>query len=169
MTDLIKANRDLFHELVVNEELSTINFLTVVHEESEAEPESYESDDDVTNGGFITKLLIRLLSRCVDEPRSEIRDDIASCLGEIGAIDPNRLGKEINSTQIGQESDDSSAWRLRNPPWQTQVADYQLRLVSRHLVSGLKSASVAIDGHKISFSIQGMCIFIYIYMSECHM
>ena len=32
LTDLIKANRDLFRNLVLNEELSTMNFLTVVHD-----------------------------------------------------------------------------------------------------------------------------------------
>jgi hypothetical protein len=32
LTDLIKANRDLFRNLVVNEELSSMNFLTVVHD-----------------------------------------------------------------------------------------------------------------------------------------
>jgi hypothetical protein len=31
MTDLIKANRELFRNLVVNAELSSVNFLTVVH------------------------------------------------------------------------------------------------------------------------------------------
>lgn len=32
MTELIKANRDLFQSLIVNEELSSMNFLTVVHD-----------------------------------------------------------------------------------------------------------------------------------------
>ena len=32
MTALIKANRDLFRNLIVNEELSSMNFLTVVHD-----------------------------------------------------------------------------------------------------------------------------------------
>ena len=35
MTDLIKANRDFFHELIVNEELSSMHFLTVAHDSSE--------------------------------------------------------------------------------------------------------------------------------------
>ena len=161
MTDLIKANRDFFHELIVNEELSSMQYLTVVHDSSEVES-SYTlnaaSDDEaVTNGGFITKLLIRLLSRCVDETNNEIRDAIASCLGEIGAIDANRLGKEINSAQFVSNGsagiDDSTEWRLSNPPWQTEITEYQLRLVS-YLVSGLKSAPSILDQHKISFSIQ---------------
>ena len=161
MTDLIKANRDFFHELIINEELSSMQYLTVVHDSSEVDS-SYTlnaaSDDEaVTNGGFITKLLIRLLSRCVDETNNEIRDAIASCLGEIGAIDANRLGKEINSAQFVSNGsagiDDSSEWRLSNPPWQTEITEYQLRLVS-YLVSGLKSAPSILDQHKISFSIQ---------------
>ncbi len=32
MTNLIKANRDLFHGLIVNEELASMHFLTVVHD-----------------------------------------------------------------------------------------------------------------------------------------
>lgn len=34
MTNLIKANRDLFQGLVVNEELASMHFLTVVHDPS---------------------------------------------------------------------------------------------------------------------------------------
>lgn len=109
------------------------------------------------NGGFVTKLLIRLLSRCVDESDPDIRDVIARCLGEVGAIDPNRLGKEINSSQFLSNSawsDDGGEWRLMNPPWKTQITVYQLRLVTGHLVSGLKSAPTTLDQHKISFAIQ---------------
>lgn len=32
MTNLIKANRDLFHGLIVNEELASMHFLTIVHD-----------------------------------------------------------------------------------------------------------------------------------------
>ena len=41
-----------------------------------------------------------------------------------------------------------------NPPWKTQITVYQLRLVTGHLVSGLKSAPTTLDQHKISFAIQ---------------
>lgn len=104
MTDLIKANRGLFHNLVVNEELSSMNFLTVVHDTSVKVdsvspgklylPKNLNflpkyslsnialSDDEAKN--IVTKLLIRLLSRCVDESDHDIRDAIAACLGEIG-------------------------------------------------------------------------------------
>ena len=34
LTKLIKANRDLFQGLVVNEELASMHFLTVVHDSS---------------------------------------------------------------------------------------------------------------------------------------
>ena len=105
----------------------------------------------------MTKLLIRLLSRCVDETDREIRDAIASCLGEIGAIDVNRLSAEISSSNIdarSAESDDSCQWRLANPPWKTEATSYQLHLVTKHLVSGLKSAPTNLDQHKISFAIQ---------------
>ena len=42
-------------------------------------------DEAGIHGGFITKLILRLLSRCVDETDRDIRDAIACCLGEIGA------------------------------------------------------------------------------------
>ncbi|KAL7553491.1 hypothetical protein ACHAWF_016768 [Thalassiosira exigua] len=162
MTKLINTNRDLFQTLVMNEELSSMNFLTVVHglgsKAGSSSPLNATSDDKVKiNGGFITKLLIRLLSRCVNETDRGIRDAIATCLGEIGAIDPNRLGKEINSSQIVANSsgcDDSNDWRLANPPWKTDVGVYQWRLVSRHLVSSLKAVPTTLDQHKISFAIQ---------------
>jgi hypothetical protein len=116
-----------------------------------------DDDESRINGGFVTKLLIRLLSRCVDESDPDLRDVLARCLGEIGAIDPNRLGKEISSSQFvanSAGSDDSAKWRLMNPPWKTQITVYQLRLVTGHLVSGLKSAPTTLDQHKISFAIQ---------------
>ena len=115
-------------------------------------PISSDGKDSV-NGGFITKLLMRLLSKCVDESDRDIRDAIARCLGEIGAIDTNRLGKEITASQFHTEND-SDDWRLNQPPWKSNVTRYQLRLVTRHLVSGLKSAATIIDQHKLSFGIQ---------------
>ncbi|KAL7541357.1 hypothetical protein ACHAXR_011755 [Thalassiosira sp. AJA248-18] len=188
MTDLIKANRDILQNFVANEELSSMHFLTVVHDPSSKKDSSntlsaslgknlpcvdfcssingilndsfcycFLDDEAGIHGGFITKLLIRLLSRCVDESDSGIRDAIASCLGEIGAIDPNRLGKEIISSQLvfnSTGSDDNGEWRLSNPPWKNHVTVYQLRVVTNHLVSGLKSSTKAMDQHKISFAIQ---------------
>lgn len=162
MTDLIQANRDLFQGLIVNEELSSMHFLTVVHDAPSkvklfGELNTMPADEASISGGFVTKLLIRLLSRCVDESDPNIRDAIARCLGEVGAIDPNRLSKEIHSSQFAansEGSDDSVEWRLMNPPWKTNISAYQLRLVTGHLVSGLKSAPTTLDQHKISFAIQ---------------
>ena len=114
-------------------------------------------EDSRINGGFITKLLTRLLSRCVYETDCEIRDAIATCLGEIGAIDPNRLSKAINFSQFvanSVDNDNSCEWILLNPPWKTPIVTYQLRLMTRHLVFGLKSAPTTLDQHKISFAIQ---------------
>lgn len=106
------------------------------------------------NGGFVTKLMMRLLSRCVDESDRDIRDALAICLGEIGALDSNRLGKEITSYQFSIENDDGDDWRLNQPPWKSSIDQYQLHLVTRILVRCLKSASSIIDQHKIGFGIQ---------------
>ena len=200
MTDLIKANRGLFQNLVENEELASMHFLTVVHGSSSskhnrqgggdktvaslnssasdyAQGKRFHkksiffcqfqlmsivlsffllADEASVNGGFVTKLLMRLLSRCVDESDHDLRDVIASCLGEIGAIDPNRLGNEINSSQVASESQGThdNEWRLSQPPWKSPVTRYQLRLVTRHLVTCLKSSPTTLDQHKISFAIQ---------------
>ena len=113
--------------------------------------------DSKASCGFITRLLACLLTRCVDETDKSIRNELAKLLGEIGAIDPNRLGREINSSQFFSFSGGncrSDEWRLSNPPWQTQVTEYQLRLVTKHFVSGLKSAPTTLDQHKVSFGIQ---------------
>lgn len=102
-------------------------------------------------------MLMRLLSRCVDETDHDIRDAIARCLGEVGAIDPNRLGKEIAASQFNTKlmpNDNSEAWRLGQPPWNSNTTRYELRLVTRHLVWGLKSANSTLDQHKIAFAIQ---------------
>ena len=193
MTNLIKANRDLFHCLVVNEELASMHFLTVVHDSSsgkiweknltgtgssscfylsllifydlwyiadkgrQSKEVPTELSDSKVTGGLVTKLLARLLARCVDETDQSIRDELAKLLGEIGAIDPNRLGREISSSQFFSSSVGSchsDGWRLANPPWQTNVTEYQLRRVTTHFVSGLKSASSTLDQHKLSIGIQ---------------
>ena len=126
-------------------------------------------------GGLITKLLARLLARCVDETDQSIRDELAKLLGEIGAIDPNRLGREINSSQFFSSSvgnNHSDEWRLANPPWQTKVTEYQLRLVTKHFVSGLKSAPSTLDQHKVSFGIQELLKILHKEMGgvdECEM
>lgn len=97
---------------------------------------------------------MRLLSRCVDEADSDIRDALACCLGEIGAIDPNRLGSEITSSQFSTENKGSDDWRLNQPPWKSNITRYQLHLVTHILVWCLKSAASTIDQHKMGFAIQ---------------
>eukprot|EP00956_Cyclotella_meneghiniana_P003455 scaffold4212_cov67-Cyclotella_meneghiniana.AAC.1 len=62
MTKLIRKNRDLFSDMIENEGLASMQYLTVVHEGGGG-----TDDKDSVNGGFITKLLMRLLSKCVDE------------------------------------------------------------------------------------------------------
>lgn len=113
-----------------------------------------KDNQDSINGGFITKLMMRLLSRCVDESDRDIRDALACCLGEIGAIDSNRLGNEITFSQFTIEDKDRDDWRLNQPPWKSSITRYQLHLVIHILVRCLKSASSIIDQHKIGFGIQ---------------
>ena len=61
MTDLIQANRDLFQGLIVNEELSSMHFLTVVHDAPSkvklfGELNTMPADEASISGGFVTKL-----------------------------------------------------------------------------------------------------------------
>ena len=131
--------------------------LLLLDNQRHSKKDSTELADSKVTGGLVTKLLARLLARCVDETDQSIRHELAKLLGEIGAIDPNRLGREINSSQFFSSSAGnyhSDEWRLANPPWKTEVAEYQLRLVTKHFVSGLKSAPSTLDQHKLSFGIQ---------------
>lgn len=176
MTRLLEANRDLFRNMIENECLASMHFLTVVHNEAGSVQGTSiislsvkecvnifltfhlcSGDEESISSGFVTKLIMRLLSRSVDESDRDIRNAIACCLGEIGAIDANRLGKEIASSQFNSklmENDDSDDWRLSQPPWKSNITRYELRLVTRHLVWGLRSAKKTLDQHKIAFAIQ---------------
>jgi len=150
LSELIHANRGIFQKMVANEESSSMNFLTVVHNSSFVPAGE--------TAGAITRLISRLLGRCVDETDDkDVRDALATCLGEIGAIDPNRLDKDISSLHFGSDlpgSDDGGHFILSNPPWKTNVTEFEFHVLTRHLVNALRSAPSTLDQHKISFSIQ---------------
>eukprot|EP00934_Nitzschia_sp_Nitz4_P002344 Nitzschia sp. Nitz4//scaffold9_size221794//64787//75082//NITZ4_001337-RA/size221794-augustus-gene-0.161-mRNA-1//-1//CDS//3329560974//2344//frame0 len=152
VTDLLQGNRNLYHHLVRSEELSNgKHFLTVVFTDQ-------GGNSKWTSSGVVTRMIQKLLGRCVVESDSGCRLRLAVCLGEVGAIAEGRLGDLQVGSSMGHETIDSPNssynWRLNQPPWQSQVVKYQLQLVTNNLVAALKAAASTTEQHKISFSVQ---------------
>jgi hypothetical protein len=97
-----------------------------------------------------------LLQRCFTEVDSEARLLLATCWGELGAIDVHRLGemRMSGSLRAEQTNDDGLSWRLSQAPWQSRPARYELKVVTNHLVVALKAAPTSSDQHRIAFTIQ---------------
>jgi hypothetical protein len=97
-----------------------------------------------------------LLQRCFTEMDSEARLLLATCWGELGAIDVHRLGEMRMSGSLRAEetNDDGRSWRLLQAPWQSRPTRYELKVVTKHLVVALKAAPTSSDQHRIAFTIQ---------------
>ena len=112
----------------------------------------------IGEGGSITAMVQGLLSRCISESVPENRIALATCLGELGALDPNRIGRDVRMTQNTHFSNkDNDKWRLHeNAPWKFKSVEvhYKLQLVTKHFVIALKAAPTPTDQHKIAFAIQ---------------
>ena len=108
--------------------------------------------------GAVTTMMEKLLARCATETDPQARLTLATCIGEVGAINENRLGELRIGTSMGDEAIDSPKstykWRLDQPPWHSQAVKYELQLVTRHLVVALKAAPSSTEQHKIAFAIQ---------------
>lgn len=121
--------------------------------------------------GAVTTLISRLLGRCVDETDDkDVRDALATCLGEIGAIDPNRLDKDISSLHFGSDlpgSDDGGHFILSNPPWKTNVTEFQFHVLTRHLVNALRSAPSTLDQVGVN-RLLSLCPLYGIFISDSH-
>ena len=133
LTDLLRANRGVFLRLVESEESVSLRFLTVVkdatviHGNEDGNEDSKDRSSTIGKGG-VTEIVQKLVSRCVIETDEDARIALATCLGEMGAIDPNRLGREVNSTSVEDSFDVSGfhgSWRLSQPPWKSQVIRYE--------------------------------------------
>jgi hypothetical protein len=154
LTNLLQANRYLFYRLVETEEQSPAGlFLT----------EMYDNEVNGVSGtkfikGRVALMLETLLRRCGTEDDEEARLSLATLLGEIGAIDGNRLGvlnvgdsKRNDRSCLGEIS---RSWRLAQPPWKSRPARYEMQLVTKHLVGALKAAPDSTDFDRIAFTIQ---------------
>uniref|UniRef100_A0A7S4J226 non-specific serine/threonine protein kinase n=1 Tax=Odontella aurita TaxID=265563 RepID=A0A7S4J226_9STRA len=157
LADLLRANRRIFHKLVDSEEVQSMRFLTVIHED---EDEANASGGSSIGRGVVTSLIQSLLARCVLETDTKARLALAQCLGEIGAIDHNRLGGQVDSALSAALTADSfeasgkhGLWLVSQPPWRSQVMRYELRCVL-FLVVALKAAPTTLDQHKVAYTIQ---------------
>lgn len=134
LTDLLRANRALFLHLVESEESVSMRFLTVVKDASFNNEAGDDSEGDLASvgRGGVTEIVQKLVSRCIIESDADARLSLATCLGEMGAIDSNRLGREVNATSAALLTNDSfdvsgfhGSWRLSQPPWKSQVIRYE--------------------------------------------
>lgn len=156
LKDLLRANRSNFRKLAQTEEIEAMRYLTVV-------------DRNALIGiGSVTILMKTLRSRCIDETDQSVKLAIATVLGEIGAIDPNRVTgnlstsnetrtetvmQKISGIQSTGNDERVISWRIVQPPWKSLMVDYKLHLV-KVLVRALKAAADAMNQHKIAFAIQ---------------
>jgi hypothetical protein len=72
---------------------------------------------------------------------------LATCFGEVGAINANFLDEATISN--GTHSQKAIV-----PPWYFSPYQFGIQLIATHLVTSLKAASSSSDQHKIAFSIQ---------------
>jgi hypothetical protein len=110
--------------------------------------------------GTVTEMVEILLSRCVQESDPDARILVATCFGEVGAIAGHRLEETMLAASQGGDSDDTYAWRLSKPPWQSRPARYELQLVTSDLVVALKAAPTSAEQHKIAYTIQQLLVLL---------
>ncbi|KAG7355473.1 phosphatidylinositol 3- and 4-kinase [Nitzschia inconspicua] len=148
LVGLLRSNRKLFHALIHTEKrASPRDFLTV-------------STTEGSRHGIITDLIETLIRRCPIELDRHVRLQIAACLGEIGAIAESNLEDMALYRATGDEYSKMYRWRMKLPPWQTNPQQYELTLVTRHLVLALKAATTADEQVRIAHSIQQLLVLL---------
>jgi hypothetical protein len=113
-------------------------------------------------GGCISTTTRSLLRRCTEEANDRNRLALASCLGEVGAIDPSFIDQHIYRKSIDIEKGKGSVNKKSIIPWNTNavIVDFQLNLVTKHFVAALKACPTPREQHKIAFAIQEGNVFI---------
>lgn len=145
LVKLLKENRQLIRMLVESEEASSTRFLTVVKQfphppttatatatttatatpgnssmtglETQTEDDSNNTNSS-KNGGGVSFLLQSLLQRCMVEDDRSVKLLLGACLGELGAIDPNRF---TNSEILDSNSNSSSPSLKQKAPWKSHM------------------------------------------------
>jgi FAT domain len=111
--------------------------------------------------GTVTEVVETILARSILESDHIARVSLAECIGEVGAIDANLLDEEVSITTTGTDmSVDLVTWRTSNPPWRSGRLRYEVKLVTTHLVHGLKAAPTSSDQNKIAFCIQQLLVLL---------
>lgn len=95
----------------------------------------------------ITDFIHVLLSRCLKEVDFDTRNLLATCFGEVGAINANLL-------EESEATNETSSRKPTVPPWYSAPHLLGLQLVTTQLVAALKAAPSSSDQHKIAFAIQ---------------
>jgi tetratricopeptide (TPR) repeat protein len=116
----------------------------------------------VQSRGIIPEIIDTLLKRCIEESDSEVRGLLATCIGEIGAIGPNKLADM--DADWGASNGQGSGMR-RSKPWDS-VDSPGFEILTTHLVAALKSAPSAIDQHKVAFAIQQLMAILNLEMED---
>ena len=162
LVDLLRANRNSFHILVENEGGSSVkSYLTLVYDRMEnGTAKSSAGHLNKTTSASVSKIIEILMERCVHETDSSVRLQLATCLGEIGAIGEHRLDDISVFRSRGKGSRSMYEWRLDQPPWQSRAAKYELQLVTKYLVAALKSAPSQEEQLKIAYTIQQMLLLL---------
>eukprot|EP01034_Spumella_vulgaris_P021660 gene21660-27701_t len=104
-----------------------------------------------SSSSLIAILLQELLQLSARETDHSVLAACASCLGELGAIDPNRITLKLLSKTGSTEQQQFLPWNLADAP---QVMSFGLHMVEHHLLPGLRSASAAGTQDKSGFAIQ---------------
>ena len=156
LVDLLRANRNLFHILVENEGGSSVkNYLTLVYNRIQniinKNNRGYSNN---ATGVSVSNIIEILMQRCAHETDQRVRLQLATCLGEIGAIGEHRLDDISLFRSQGNGSTSMYEWRLDQPPWQSRAAKYELQLVTKYLVVALKAAPSHDEQLKIAYTIQ---------------
>jgi hypothetical protein len=148
LTALLRSNRGLFHELVRSEgSASPRAFLTVLVAEGKEH-------------GVITDIVEKLIRRCANESNHKVRIQLATCLGEIGAIAESCLENMILYRSNADVSVTMHRWRLNLPPWQTSAQKYELQIVTKYLVLALRASSTSDEQLKVAFAIQQLLVLL---------
>ena len=164
LASLVKENKRLFKKLIDSEQSASTRFLTVVSHQSSKDASDSSSvgatspSPAANSSGGVSVLIQALLDRCAKETDEDVKLALAQTLGEIGAIDPNKLSMEktdrSNQTDASTDQNSDIHWRLSQPPWKSSMDSYSLRLLSNRLVVALKAALTTQDQDKVGFAIQ---------------
>ena len=143
LISLLEASRTYFDMLLDTEETSCLaRFLTV------SSSKSYSP-----TRGVLGDLVGTLLNRCIVETNKQARVLLAQTLGEIGAIADRNISHGPNDI-LNKESDKTYLWRLSRPPWKVNSLQYEVLLLTDHLIAALRAATTSLDHQKIAFTIQ---------------